>query len=215
MNGLKFLPKKWNLLGIFAMGNSSGHNTAMTIPPGKGPYKVGCTDLMVGHTIQGTFMRIYYPCQEHENPHRPDWVPCREYFNGLADFMKINRGLSERIFNYLFGSCKIPAAWNASFKPDGKYPVIIFSHGLGAFRTLYSAICVELASQGFIVAAVEHRDESSSATFYFRENPEPGKKHHSSYDKAKPVSENLEEVWMYYRPLKTGENEFPLRNKQV
>lgn len=185
------------------------------------------------------FLRLYYPCQASENPQLPDWVPCREYFNGLADFMKINRALSERIFNYLFGkhfwllsaelfenvtqpchflsiavilrcgwnigchcchamdisvclfalgSCKIPAAWNASFKPDGKYPVIIFSHGLGAFRcgwlevtgvnvfsildsvfynatvflccifrTLYSAICVELASQGFIVAAVEHR----------------------------------------------------------
>uniref|UniRef100_A0A8C2IMC6 Platelet-activating factor acetylhydrolase n=1 Tax=Cyprinus carpio TaxID=7962 RepID=A0A8C2IMC6_CYPCA len=181
-SGLKFIPK-WNWLAVFTMGNSSGHNDTLSIPPGKGPHKVGCTDLMVGYTIHGTFLRLYYPCQASENPHLPDWVPCREYFNAL----------SERIFNYLFGSCKIPAAWNASFKPDGKYPVIIFSHGLGAFRTLYSAICVELASQGFIVAAVEHRDESASATFYFREHTEPGTK----------------------KPLKPDENEFPLRNKQV
>ncbi|XP_073688806.1 platelet-activating factor acetylhydrolase-like [Garra rufa] len=213
-SGLKFVPK-WKWLVVFTMGNSSGHNNTLSIPPGKGPHQVGCTDLMVGHTVHGTFLRLYYPCQASENPHLPDWVPCREYFNGLADFMKINRTLSEKIFNYLFGSCKIPAAWNASFKPDGKYPVIIFSHGLGAFRTLYSAICVELASQGFIVAAVEHRDESASATFYFKENTEPGTKKHPSCDIAKPVSDNLEEVWMYYRPLKPGENEFPLRNKQV
>uniref|UniRef100_A0A672NJS1 Platelet-activating factor acetylhydrolase n=1 Tax=Sinocyclocheilus grahami TaxID=75366 RepID=A0A672NJS1_SINGR len=217
---------------------------------------------MYVYFIKGTFLRLYYPCQASENPQLPDWVPCREYFNGLADFMKMNRALSERIFNYLFGnhfwllsaepfenvsepchflchfemwlkhrrcchamdiyvclfalgSCKIPAAWNASFKPDGKYPVIIFSHGLGAFRTLYSAICVELASQGFIVAAVEHRDESASATFYFREHAEPGTKKHPSCGIAKPVSDNLEEVWMYYRPLKPSEIEFPLRNKQV
>ncbi len=59
------------------------------------------------------------------------------------------------------------------------------------------------------------RDESSSATFYFREHTEPGTKQHPSCDIAKPVSDNLEEVWMYYRVLKPGENEFPLRNKQV
>lgn len=122
---------KWNWLGVFAMGNSSGHNNTMTIPPGKGPHKVGCSDLMVGHTVhvsvhlncvymncmcviiafkniyffKGTFLRLYYPCQASESPQLPDWVPCREYFNGLADFMKINRALSERIFNYLFGKC--------------------------------------------------------------------------------------------------------------
>ncbi|KAA0708449.1 Platelet-activating factor acetylhydrolase [Triplophysa tibetana] len=197
------------------MGNSSGHNNTLRIPSGKGPHQVGCTDLMVGHKVQGSFFRLYYPCQASVNPQLPDWVPCREYFNGLADFMNMNRTLSEKIFNYLFGSSKIPAAWNASFKPDGKYPVIIFSHGLGAFRTLYSAICVELASQGFIVAAVEHRDESASATFYFREHTESGTKKHVSCEIFKPVSENLEEEWMYYRGLKPGENEFPLRNKQV
>lgn len=59
------------------------------------------------------------------------------------------------------------------------------------------------------------RDESASATFYFREHTEPGTKGHPSCDIAKPVSDNLEEVWMYYRPLKPGEHEFPLRNKQV
>lgn len=53
--------------------------------------------------FKDTFFRLYYPCQASENPQLPDWVPCREYFNGLADFMKMNRALSERIFNYLFG----------------------------------------------------------------------------------------------------------------
>lgn len=62
---------------------------------------------------------------------------------------------------------------------------------------------------------LNYRDESGSATFYFREHTEPGTKRHPSCDIAKPVSDNLEEVWMYYRTLKTGENEFPLRNKQV
>uniref|UniRef100_A0A3Q3LPW1 Platelet-activating factor acetylhydrolase n=1 Tax=Mastacembelus armatus TaxID=205130 RepID=A0A3Q3LPW1_9TELE len=137
------------------MGNNCPHH--LGIPPGKGPNLVGCTDFMMDHTAQGSFFQLYYPCQETQNAEKPDWVPCREYFNGLADFIKINRTVSERIFNHLFGSFKIPAYMDAPFKSDGKCPVVIFSHGLGAFRTLYSAICAELASQGFIVASVEHR----------------------------------------------------------
>ncbi|XP_019947474.1 platelet-activating factor acetylhydrolase isoform X2 [Paralichthys olivaceus] len=189
------------------MGNTCSNN--LGIPPAKGPNTVGCTDFMMDHTAQGTFFRLYYPCQETEKAEKPDWVPCREYFNGLADFMKINRTLSERIFNYLFGSFKIPAYLDAPFKSNGKCPVVIFSHGLGAFRTLYSAICVELASQGFIVASVEHRDQSASATFYFREE--------TAKDNVPIASArgSLVKEWMYYRALRHGESEFSLRNKQV
>uniref|UniRef100_A0AAY5KHM1 Platelet-activating factor acetylhydrolase n=1 Tax=Esox lucius TaxID=8010 RepID=A0AAY5KHM1_ESOLU len=176
------------------MGNSNCRNLGIPLP--KGPNAVGCSDFMMDHTLGGTFFRLYYPCVADEDAERPEWIPRKEYLYGLADFMKFNRNLSEKIFNYLFGSFKIPAAMNAPYKQNGKCPVIIFSHGLGAFRTLYSAIGVELASQGFIVAAVEHRDESASATFF--------------YEKTEEM-----EKWMYYRALKPGEAEFPLRNSQV
>ena len=31
------------------------------LPPGTGEYTVGVVDLMSGHTVQGTFVRLFYP----------------------------------------------------------------------------------------------------------------------------------------------------------
>ena len=41
--------------------------------------------------------------------------------------------------------------------PPGLLPVIVFSHGLAGMRTVYTGMCCDLASHGYVVAAVEHR----------------------------------------------------------
>lgn len=96
-----------------------------------------------------------------------------------------------------------PALWHspiaiATKTQPSQFPVVIFSHGLGGTRFSYSSICAEIASNGFFVVALEHRDQSASITYKIlrREN--------SDF-----------EHWIKYRPLKPHEREFPMRNLQV
>ncbi|XP_014638130.1 PREDICTED: platelet-activating factor acetylhydrolase isoform X1 [Ceratotherium simum simum] len=168
------------------------------IPRGNGSYSVGCTDLMFDYTNKGTFLRLYYPSQDDDHSDTL-WIPNKEYFWGLSKFLGTH-WLMGKILSLLYGSMTTPASWNSPLRTGETYPLIIFSHGLGAFRTIYSAIGIDLASHGFIVAGVEHRDGSASATYYFKDQS---------------AAEIGNKSWLYLRTLKRGEEEVPLRNEQV
>ena len=77
----------------------------------------------------------------------------------------------------LKGSVQLDCYWNTSLyspsssnEPDSsenkfqKFPCVVFSHGLGGSRCVYSSFCLELASYGYIVAAVEHRSVAVTMT---------------------------------------------------
>uniref|UniRef100_A0A6J0UDX8 Platelet-activating factor acetylhydrolase n=1 Tax=Pogona vitticeps TaxID=103695 RepID=A0A6J0UDX8_9SAUR len=183
-----------------------GVTQSLGLPPGKGSYPVGCTDVMVGQAQKGVFFRLFYPCVPQDGAEQPTWIPRYEYFCGIADYMNMNRKWCAPLLNMTFGSCKIPVSWDAPFRPRSqKYPVIIFSHGLGAFRTAYSAVCIEMASRGFLVLALEHRDRSASATFFCKPDPEapdgPGSQVH--------------EEWLSYQGVPKDQKEFRFRNPQL
>ena len=79
----------------------------------------------------------------------------------------------------------------------------MFSHGLHAHRSIYSYVCCDRASHGYIVAAVEHKDRSASITF--NRVPGPGVAE-GDYDKY--INE-----WV---PVDLAPNEsLPLRKEQV
>ncbi|TIC70784.1 hypothetical protein E3Q03_00770 [Wallemia mellicola] len=108
-------------------------------------------------------------------------------------------------------STKIPAYANAPLAPcpTGKWPLIIFSHGLGGQRRMYSHLCGSLASHGYIVCAIEHRDGSAPNTWVY-----PPLNERSEQGTPRSVT------WYDWKQLKFDdatkeESHVPLRDEQL
>lgn len=150
---------------------------------------------------------VYYPTNaDPAAEHRVPWLPrprgptCK----GYAKFFNVP---SLPVTAYMGITCvftKLPAFRNprlANTRPSGagagatvrerlfedlrpKFPVVVFSHGLGGSRTMYSTVCGDLASYGFVVVAMEHRDGSGARSYVNvpekRESPDPSQSERGS-----------------------------------
>ena len=185
------------------------------LPAPSGSYSVGYTDVVNKYGAGGLLMRLFYPI---DNTDKVDnkFMEDYNYVKGLGNFL----GMPSFIVNFFVSDLRIWAHKNAPPSlPLEKCAVTVFSHGLGGNRLLYSTKCLELASHGMVVAAVEHSDESASATHYLAAE-EPHEKVWVDYlkgvDKLKdpedPAEENPKDP---QKPNKSAKAPKAFRNKQV
>lgn len=142
------------------------------LPSPTGKYKVGS---FVTRVPQKHLIRFFFPTSKiamgEETIAAGKWLPEFIYINGYARFL----GFSNNIFlNYIMQSLRfVRGPWvdqteeNFHIYKDSKntkLPVLLFSHGMGGSQTMYSIICTEMASKGFLVVVPEHMDGSASCT---------------------------------------------------
>ncbi|KAL8749602.1 MAG: hypothetical protein Q9199_007585 [Rusavskia elegans] len=159
-------------------------NPAPSFPSYTGPYKVGTTDVEIpaaelpspspapNTTLSTVSFRIFYPCEVPAKPAKPVyWLPDpqHEYLGAYVRFLGASRRISAILRNLPFlrilSYTTIPVIRNASLlQPPTKtkrWPVMVFSHGLGGTKNAYSHLLGSLSSHGVVVIAPDHRDGSA------------------------------------------------------
>lgn len=151
--------------------------------------------------LETVLFSLYYPAVKDVSTRRPyhPWVskPVALTAEGYARLAHVSNALTNGVFTaglwLLAGSTTIPAKVDVPIHdtlrtyPDyheynierpldeyglPEFPVIIFSHGMASSRTSYTQYCAELASRGYVVAAIEHRDGSGPGTMIMKNQTE-------------------------------------------
>ncbi|KAF2152748.1 PAF acetylhydrolase [Myriangium duriaei CBS 260.36] len=158
------------------------------------------SDLIYANTREPAFelktvlFSIYYPASATARPSRTNhyWIPkpLAITAEGYAKFAHISNFFTNAFFTValwaIAGGNRIPAKVDlplldpAGRTHDGTWPVVVFSHGMASSRTSYTQWCGELASRGYIVAAVEHRDGSCPGSMIMRKGEEEEMVMHTS-----------------------------------
>ncbi|KAI8613633.1 platelet-activating factor acetylhydrolase [Chytriomyces sp. MP71] len=138
-----------------------------------GPFSVGVCQLEVAPRSvaqYGTLAAVFYPCSTTSPKSKWALGPPGFYAAGFGRYLGVNAFLRETVFPFLVGFVRMEAAAEPDPVLAGhpslpqQLPVVVFSHGLGGNQTVYSTLCGTLASYGFVVISIEHRDKSASVS---------------------------------------------------
>lgn len=151
--------QKANFVGRDSLSDSRAPKAVLPAP--KGPYKVGTFERAWTDTSRDeifteaagdkreVMVRVWYPASV------PAGAQPAPYFLQLheAEFIADSLELPTAAFGLIFTNSFQDAAM---VQGRERFPVVLFSPGYGMSRTLYSAVAEELASQGYVVAAMAH-----------------------------------------------------------
>ncbi|KAL7071703.1 hypothetical protein ACQ4LE_009137 [Meloidogyne hapla] len=164
---------------------------------GNGKFDVGCADIMIlpgeeccssnnkeeEEKCGGIFARIYYPSEAQSSDKYTierlnefiQWKPDDKVIEGLAAYKGMSPWKLNLVLDWILGDKRIQASWQVPLaKSEEQFPVVVFSHGISGTRHLYSINCSSLASHGYVVAALDHRDGSSCYTYELNKDSSTG-----------------------------------------
>ncbi|KAG9019696.1 hypothetical protein FRB90_011505 [Tulasnella sp. 427] len=158
--------------------------------PVSNPRVIGKARLEDGETpalrLDQVCFSTFYPTEDKLNKGKQGvgWLPrpVGAMLRGYATFLNVSQWLLVPIA-YMWGALlKMPVIRDSPLRkpeedassPLGKWPLVVFSHGLGGTRNTYSQFCANLASEGYVVLSLEHRDRSGPAFI----DPTSGKEQH-------------------------------------
>jgi predicted dienelactone hydrolase len=142
------------------------------LPAPTGPYGIGTrTYHWVDPTRPDVFtadpddrrelvVQLWYPADPGPSAPRAPYVEDAGVLGPLARLM----GLPEfalRHFEYV----RTHAVPDAPVAGEGRYPVLLFSHGRGGYRQHNTAQVEELVSHGYVVAAIDHPHAAAGVAF--------------------------------------------------
>ncbi|ETV76783.1 hypothetical protein, variant [Aphanomyces astaci] len=118
---------------------------------------VGCTSMR----LRGVDCRIFYPTDTKDGGTALPYLHHGKHLAiGLHTFINLPTWFFASLSNgTLWARVGVPVA-----KSSGGWPVLVFSHGMGGSLEMYSSITQYVASEGFVVVAVNHDDGSASVS---------------------------------------------------
>lgn len=140
-----------------------------------GPYKVAAVDARLSADVtRGLRLRLFYPAPDekhHASPPAP-WFPPSGNGSRLQDetilgVLRFARLPAAPLLAPLLSAIPrqpIPASLGGPSAPS-RFPLVLFSHGLGGSIANYCSLCIDIASHGYVVAAPEHTDASAFAAY--------------------------------------------------
>eukprot|EP00961_Rhodomonas_salina_P227899 3080699-Rhodomonas_salina.1 len=150
----------------------------LSFPELKGPYKVGQCDCLWKEAEgdgRKLVVRLFYPADEDEwkAGKAASWLPST-YGTGAISYAQayakalsgpgINGALIGALgFQPLMSSVRVPTKEDIEISNAlPEFDPVVFCHGLTASRSCHSATCMDLASHGRLVVAIEFSDGSAA-----------------------------------------------------
>jgi len=133
-------------------GGAPGADVAAFNHPGS--YPVGVRTLQVDDTHR---TEVFYPAAADGTAGKAQVT--YDPTTGMTD------GFAALVPRFLRIPKEVPAYRDVPVSATGHFPVVVFTHGFGGWRTLNATLLAQIASWGFVVAATDKPDQTFQAVF--------------------------------------------------